>query len=237
MADESATAHLSPEEIADYFQGLLTEEREQAVEAHLGDCTGCVARAQQYHRFVALWEQWTPEAHGAAHLLARAQQALAEAQSARGEWGERLARWADRWRGRAEAVVRVVMEAPEQASRLVTEGLEPLLREGATRRFALLPEPIRVRGAEGVEVFATIAIAPGSPEVRVTVDGEQREVVALVTPSAAGRAAPLVMLIPDDPAAEVRIGEPRPEVGSPELVARFEHLPKGGYVVALEPEE
>src|SRR4029077_5334579 len=118
--------HLSQEILDNYVAERLSESDELNVEEHLADCDTCTAVARSTLLVGNVWDAWTATAHGEAYLAERLAQAVDQASELAGNsnWQSRLNVWAERWAGRAEAAVRVVMEAQGSASRVITEGLE-----------------------------------------------------------------------------------------------------------------
>ena len=230
--------HVSIEELMEYFAGDLGEESAGAIERHCAECLECTERARQVRALGALYDRWTPEAHGAAQLRAAVAQGLRAAQEREQNpaWRDRLREWLDRWGGKVEAGVRVVMEAPGKASRIVTEGLETIARPGGRWEFQLAPA--RILGPEGeVSAEPAIALAPGTPQARVAVSGETQEVVARVDDLPAGERSPLVVLVPMGRRGEAKVAEPRRAPGTGYLLARFEEVEPGEYLALFEPME
>jgi hypothetical protein len=237
MPDDNAL-HIAGEVLADYSQRRLSEADELTVEAHLADCAECSGVARGALLVSDVWDAWSAEAHGAAYLASRLAQAIRQVQQTTADsgWQARLGSWAEQWTGRVEAAVRVVMEAPERASRVVTEGLEGLSRPGTGWQFAVVPVPMPTRGprAGGAPPGPTIALAEGAAQARVAVGGARREIVVRLDRPAADR-PPLVLLVPVAGDGEARLAVPAPQAGTPYLIARFDDVAPGEYVVAFEP--
>ncbi len=71
MTSETMTQHITVEEIADYFEGLLPEQRESDLDMHLADCEACTDQARRWYAFSRIWNRWTAQAHGRAYRQAR----------------------------------------------------------------------------------------------------------------------------------------------------------------------
>jgi len=237
MVDEATTEHVTPEELADYFEGKLPEDRECMIEEHLAECKECTEEARGVHVFAEVWQQWSARAHGEAYWRVRLVNAIevVAGKPQYATWRERLVRWREVWGGRAEAALRVLVGAKGTASKIETEGLDMLARAGAVWRFALVLAPAFVRGTEAGAMRSTAALSPGRPRVRVAVNGDVREVVVRVDGLQPGQAAPLVLLIPAEEGREAKVAEPQRQPGVDYLIARFEHVESGDYLAAFEP--
>ena len=62
MANDTSTAHMTPDELVDYFAARVSESREEAIEMHLGACDACAEEARQLRAFSAVWDDWTMQA-------------------------------------------------------------------------------------------------------------------------------------------------------------------------------
>lgn len=229
------TSHISSEDLASYVDGSLSEDREGILGEHLAECVECTERAWQMRAMSMVWDQWTAWTHGQAHLRTVFNEALQTAalQEASASWRDRLARWQDRWAGKAEAAVRVVMEAPEKASRIVTEGLEALVRPEGGWQFAPAPGAIRAAGPRPSAPVKE-AVAAGPPAASVRVYDVSRGVDVWLRGLSDATTPPLVLLVPLGGAAAPQVRAP--EQFSPgEYLARFQNLPTGDYLVAFEP--
>jgi hypothetical protein len=131
------------------------------------------------------------------------------------------------------------MEAPGQASQIVTSGLDTLLRPGTGWQFSLAPAPMPTRGLRGRGAVpppppTAIASLDGAAQARVAVGSERREVVIRVDRLPADRPVPLVLLVPLGD-GEPRVAAPEPQPNVDYAIARFDDVPPGQYVVAFEP--
>lgn len=265
MTHQRKPDHVPPEELDRYFGGELDEDGESRVEEHLATCSECSARAREIRALRHAMDEWTAEVHGAAFWRARLESAVDSAAGARAgaAWHERLDRWRERWLGRAEGIALVmggqaaeelsgflpmpfmgssasVPEAAKRVARLVTTGLDDLLRPGAAWRFEPVPaRTLRVRGAPGKPEAAGATrevAAAGTPRViiRLTPRGGTGHVLEVrIEHLPADGQAPLVVIVPE--AGEPMVREPSQDPTRSEYVAVFEDPPAGSYVVALEP--
>jgi hypothetical protein len=241
MRDEAEREHYRADTLLEYFEMMLSEDEQLAVEEHLDGCARCLAVAGETQRAAAMLDGWTAQAHGEAYLAVQLQSALAAAQARTvdASWQARLARWRERWAGAVEAAVRVVVEAPGQASRIVTEGLDTLARPGTSWQFALAPAPVPTRGLLGrgaVPPPPAVAVSSieGAGQARVAVGGDRREVVVRVDGVSVGWPLPLVLLVPLT-GGEPRLALPEPQPNVDYAIARFDDVAPGQYVVAFEP--
>jgi hypothetical protein len=240
MHNEAAMNHFSTEILADYLDLNLSEDEELQIEDHLALCRDCTSTVRQQRALTEVLAGWTARAHGQAHLAAAVERALTQVEVQNPAWRTRLASWAERWAGAAEAAVRVVLAAPGSASRIVTEGLDALARPGAAFQFAPVPAAIPTRGPRGrgagpPRAALAVASANGTSLARIAVGGEQREVVVRLDTLPAGAQPPLVLLAPIAGPGEPRVALPERQPGLPYWIARFDDLPPGEYLVAFEP--
>jgi hypothetical protein len=259
-ATGTGAGHLSPQTIAAYFADTLSDAALADVELHVAQCDHCALASQQAlalgevtaDRLTALGDfvdSWSAAAHGQAavrSLLLRGL-SLARARSTVAALRDRLAAWEQRWNGQVEAAVRVILDAPGQAARVLTDGLQELTRPSASWQFAPAPAAIPTRGAvrhRGTPQPVVVAAASADgPSARVAVSGERGEVTVRVDGVPAGGEPPLVLLLPIDHgqpgagqlAAEPRLAVLEPSPGSDAWIARFDGLGPGEYVVAFEP--
>jgi hypothetical protein len=187
------------------------------VEEHLMECEPCTAR--ELHRVAQVLDWWTAISHGAAaRAEAFAASSIREvvARGIRGTQervhdpalGERLARWARRWEEQAQAAVRVVVEGPGTASRVVVEGLDALTRPASSRQ--LTPAVAPTRGTLGAPepTELTLALGPGAPRARIEVSGDRGDIVVRLEPLPRGQKLPLVLLVDAQSDAPPRVDGP-----------------------------
>jgi hypothetical protein len=236
MANDTATTHITPEELANYFAARLPEARQEEIEMHLGGCDACTDEARQFRAFSAIWDDWTMHAREEAWE----QVALATAlQQARGQvdnpqWAERLRHWQTHWARQAQAAVRLVLKAADRTAQLITEGLETLTTPGPAWDFALGAASVRVRGRGDRGPTP----APSTPQarlrVRETAPGAQ-ELQLRVEALPSHQSPPLVLLIPIDTETPPLVAELMPTPDGTSFVARFREVTPGEYLVAVEP--
>jgi hypothetical protein len=239
MNNETTIRHIEPEDMADYFAGLLPEEQEEDIEEHFAGCDECTAHARRFHVFSQVWKSWTAKAHGEAYWRAMMDEALQQVAAQQPVWRERLQRWREQCEGKARAVVRVVMEQAGAAARIVTEGLEALLQPEEAWRFALEPVPVRVRGPVRTrgQAPAVVALAPGVSPARIAVSSAAHTVQVRVDHWPTEKPPPLVLLIPATERGTPRIAELKRQPDVVSLIAQFEQVEPGEYLVAFEPLE
>jgi hypothetical protein len=263
MVENYSMEHITPEELADYCAARVPAAREEVIEAHLAVCDACVEEARQCYAFAAIWEEWTGVIAGDIEAYPVGQRALAsqddvveqgvlqdaleqiQNQEDNSAWRERLARWQTHWQGRAAAAVRLVVEATDQAARVVTEGLETLMLPGQAWGFALASAQEFARGAgedRGVaKGEGAAASEPVSPQVTIRVGPPSSEATRLMQVGLQAlptwQTPPLVLLIPTTAGGTPQIAMLEPRQGSPWLVAYFRNVPQGDYLLAFEPME
>lgn len=239
--DAAPDAHLTPETLADYFAQALSNEQELQIEDHLADCETCIDTGRLAFTVSNVFDLWTARAHGQAELRAVLQHALgvASQQTAVAAWRQRLARWADEWAGQAEAAVRIVLEAPGQAAKVLMDGMDELARPGSAWALTAAPAPIPTRGAGRARSSAPIVVTTGGaggPSARVSVSGERGEIAVRLDGVAPGTEPPLVLLVPTNLDAAPRLGVPELSPGLGDAwIARFTGVGTGDYLVAFEP--
>jgi len=238
MTEKPEGEHVATEELADYFAGSLSQERELAVELHLAACNECTQQARQVYSFTALFERWTskqPAEPALPIVLARCLEAARDRMTNQ-LWRERLNGWRERWGGKAEGAVRVILGAPGKATRILTDGLDNLLRPAATLRF--VPEAlVGVNSVRGKLDQGSVALAsaPGVPRVRISASGLVGEVEIRIDDLPQTQTPPLILLIPAVGGIEVRVAELSQTPGVPYWIGRFEQIDPGDYFIVLEP--
>jgi hypothetical protein len=229
--------HVRTEEVLEYLAGSLDEARASKVEESIGVCDSCAQQATRLRALAGAVDRWTAVEHGQAYWRGQLTSALDTAADAPqyGRWRDRLARWREAARGRAEAAVRVVMRAPGVASDLVTDGLDLLVRPESQWRFQRQARPVPVLGPAGEERAEPVTVVSlGRPRVRVVVGGEACELVVRV--DEVGGAGPgLVMLIGKGVGAMPQVVQPGKQPGQRAYLARFKDLAPGEYLVVFEP--
>lgn len=245
--------HPSLDELTALKEANLPLVESKRIRSHVEDCPECQLMAREMGAFNKIWDEWSIESHVAAYQQARLSGALEELRSqVPGPVRERLGRWLERCAGKAAGAVRVILETSKEASRFVSEGLDPLtLPQGALQFAAVRTRgavavrtrgtAVRVRGdgtrlRGGVRTRGGSAPVGGAPMVQVEVS-RQREVTIEADDLLRERAS-LVVLVSLEEGIPPRVAalERQGGVTGP-LVARFTDLPLGDYVVAFEPTE
>ncbi|MBE9566537.1 MAG: hypothetical protein IMF16_07290 [Proteobacteria bacterium] len=239
MSDGERETHVLAEELSSYFECALPPERETIIEEHLAKCDACTEQARRVRGLLEMVGRWSAAAHGVAYWraqVARALQAAAE-QPQYQTWHEKLHAWRATWGERVDAAVRVVVGTQGRASRVITEGLEELVRPSAPWRFALAPVPIPTTAPPGEPPPApVVAVSEGQARARLSVSGDAREVVVRVERICPGTTPPLVMLIAAAEGAAPRVVEPEKRPNASYFIARFEDVPPGEYLAVFEPQ-
>jgi hypothetical protein len=200
--------HLSLEQILEYFSGSLDEYELELIEARIGECDFCAARAR---RAYPLTEGWTAGIQTAAAAAeARASDPLAtalrRARSLYSEFEERFETW---------------LTGPEAVWRL------PGVQVASFGAAA-----VRVRGSRTAPL--RVSLPAGTSRARVTVRRNQSVDVVAPEVADAGRPPAVVLFDPEgDTEPAVRSLARSPSTG--EWTARFENVAPGEYFVALEP--
>jgi anti-sigma factor RsiW len=229
------TECVGPEEFLDYFEGILSQERDAEIEAHLDLCSACQTLARRTLAFSASWDEWAAPSGAEAVSPATLVAALVKVEETAPAWRERLARWRERWGGRAGAAARIIFEAPGAAARVLTEGLGALILPPSAGGWA--QAAIRTRGAVPVR-GTTPAGVPEPGGVQIEVDAVGADLVVRVSGLQAAPRPPLVLLIPTGAGAAPHVAAL--EVlrdGGGEFAARFEGVGPGDYIVVVEPSE
>jgi hypothetical protein len=178
------------------------------VEEHVAGCDVCALAAQGALAAGTVVDQWTARAHGQAATRAILADALATA-GARvtvAAVRQRLEVWAEQWAGHAEAALRIVLEAPGQAARVIAEAAPDLSPPGAAWQLAAAPAPVPTRGParraarRGTpQPIVVTAGGPDGPTARIAVSGDRGEVVVRLDDVPRGTEPPLVLLVPTGP--------------------------------------
>jgi hypothetical protein len=255
MNDIVSKNHLTAEKLVDYFSQILPEEEETAIELHLANCTECTTQARQIYKLSLTWDRWTARAHGEAHLSGLVKKALIHIREQPQpvpehvpDLRQRLTDWLDTWAGKVEGSVRVIIEKMAEAyslsnSRIESEGLEAILRPGGAWQFATAPSQgrgIQTRGTD-TQLRVKIVETASALKARVSLDEDHGAIVVSVDDFPNGQTPPLVLLVPTGEGLEPRVKmlERDPETGrlpeTSDLIARFEGVDPGQYLVAFEP--
>jgi hypothetical protein len=244
MNDTKNAWHPSVESIMRYFESRLDEAEEAKIEQHLADCDACTELGRRACQFDKVWQEWTAETQGDAvrsqRDLHRQQLAIALKRAERNAADmpfvrERLHRWQQELQGKAAAALRVVLNVPDEVTRIVTEGIDALVPAEPQWRFAYARGAQYARGTGSQEEDYSVAVADGATGITVAVDKDAREILVQLRPDDPNAALPLVLLVPE--AGGVPIVSPKP-VFNPALQIheiRFRDMDPGKYTIAFEP--
>jgi hypothetical protein len=227
--------HPSVEEITDYFEGRLSLQRETALDMHFDECGTCAKSARRVRVLSCLVSGWSADTHRQAAEESRLLRALERACAAPScaQWRERLLSWMGNWQGKSEAALRVALRQTRESIQASISSLAVLTRPGAlwpefaplvamaTRGKAEAPETVVRSSGEGPRVL--VAALPAEGVVRVEIEGTTMDV------------ARLIMLVPDDPNAQLLLAEFRPGLQPERFVAVFEPVGPGSYTLVIEP--
>ncbi len=228
--------HPGEDTLLAYAESTLSDAEQQSVEEHVAECAGCARLARQSFRFTQLADL-SAEEHGDFVRRAAMENGLSLAEAGAGpDLEERLAEWRTRWAGLAEAAASVALSAVDRGTRVVADGVAGLTRPGSGWQLAsatagairgdasphdsaLLSTPVLATGER-----ARLAVLGGDePEVTVRIDGIR------------GDRRPLVLLVSIDGAQPPRLETAERAAGADYLLARFDAIPIGTYLVAIEP--
>lgn len=230
--------HPSEERLLSYADASLSEDEQRTVEEHIAECAECTQLARQSLRFEKLWGLSARE-HGDVVRRAALEAALA-AEEARAAPGlrERLSTWRSRWAGLAETAASIALESAQKGTQVVAEGLESLTRPGSAWQLApATGGAIRGTGEGGESALLTTSLSTTSSRARLAVQGGDAPEVTVRIDGVPESVRPLVVLLSTDSAHQVRLTQAERPEGTSYLIARFEDLPVGTYVVAVEPLE
>lgn len=235
----STDSHPSEETLLAYAGDTLPDEEQELVEVHIAACDLCAGVARQAFEFDQLLS-YSAKEHGDILRRAAVEEALAAQEAAAvGEVRDRLTHWRSRWAGRAETAARIVFDSARAGAEVMAEGLDSLLRPGSP--WELSPAAgAAVRGTETPtdSALLTTSLSPGAPRARLAIQGGDSPEITVRIDGVPLDERPLVLLTATAPADPnlVRLvrADPAPGGGA-YLLARFEDLPQGQYVVAVEP--
>lgn len=203
-----------------HLRKLVSETREwmktEGIEEQALDWEA-VAREEQ-----ALW--WRERLRQALTELAERSREFADSVA------ERIRQLAAVAESQAEAALEVTLDAVQQVGRVLPEPAQACLRPDATLQFTHAPAAMRSRlgfgesQEESIGIFITSTIPGG----RVIADARQH---TLAVEFWEKLSAPLVMIVPEDPALASRIAEVSTVGGTTQ--ARFESLQSGRYLLSI----
>lgn len=226
--------HLEAKQIVAYAAGVMEDAQAREIETHLAGCRECSGRVKAHYfireRFDELWTTWTAKSHAEDFLRGCALRCLGKADLAPG-LKVRLEGFLSGAVRKFDGALRVLLDTAGRRAELIQEGLAPLCRPGGLFDFSPVPVPARIRG-EGEPPPAAVE-TDGSPHVKVTADPFARKLT--VRMEAVEPPWPLILLIPrDDGEAGAMVGEFRPVEGTDFILAEFEDLPSGEFILLLK---
>jgi len=224
---------ISPQELLDYFQARLSEEREREIEELIADSDEYAEMARRVRGLLtSALDTWTARAH------ANALQAAPVVAEQRRVWQERLARLQALMDDLIEGVVGVVKGTQERGAHLVTEGLASLLVSEPAWQFA----PLTV-GARGIQDAPVIHVAAsGDVEAHVAVSSDQergkQRITVRIDKVPRGQEPPRIKLvhIEGEDLVVVQTKQPEPPANAPDapyLIAYFDARLSEDYFVVL----
>lgn len=246
-------SHLTQEQKLAYISGRLDEEVSFAVDEHLATCSQCAGSIRALrilrHDFDRIWDRiwdgWTAKAHGQAYREARLAAALIKAAEKTAQTPalrKRIQRWLGRVRegveAAAEAALHLVLDSPRKTAQVISEGMEELRRAGSRWQFEPVPSVATEGPFGGPEEAAPSKIAvkaEGPPWFQVNVDVQAGKVSVLL--ELQEEPWPLLLLQPTRADQDPIIGEFRRPEEMDFLLAEFEGVPEGEYLLLMEPLE
>lgn len=233
MDKDATNSHIAPEQTADYFGGKLSNEEAWRIEQHLLHCDECTRTARRMYALQELLENWAPHTYAQAYLSEKKKAALQVIEPTHKPWRERLQRWG---REQSAAALRVAIGTHGKVVELITEVSEALVTPGGG--FTLDLQPLLTRGGGGGQPkMLSAQTRINQRKLSVEVRGGQRTVEVRLERWPLQRTPPLVLLFPIGEQAEVQIQELQRSAEQEDLLARFENIAPGDYVLAVEPQE
>lgn len=228
---------LAFDEIERYLAGDVSEEETIRIDAHMGTCDDCAEKVRMMRRLNFLFNQWTAKSHVEIYQQEQLVAALNKAAEQNPILKERIHRWLEKWAGKAEAALRLVMKVPEETTRIITEGVEALVKPDSRLKFVYITAPVPTRGVETLKEKKTVVKTEGIPNVQVIVNEAANEVEVRLKSLPSEQKAPLILLIPDAKEQAPLLSEPKPEPKTNYHIARFQNVPAGKYTLVFEPME
>src|ERR1700722_1524495 len=232
MDDFKDDRHPSVCDLVDYFGGRLPSKRENELDLHFGWCDDCAASASRVRLLSHIVDGWSATGYHRAIAESRVVRALERASVAPAcaPWRDRLSRWAEVWVGRSEAALRVTLRQTGDSVQAHVVGLVDLTRSGAlwpqfVPRVALPLGALPTRGAPK-DTDVVVSASEDAPRVHVAAQGVDGRIEVDIEGIPAGP-APLAMLVPDDAAGPVLLGQLSAGQIPSHLVAVFEKVGVG----------
>jgi hypothetical protein len=225
--------HIKTEEILAYVAGKLRDKEAFMVETHLATCAECAKRVNAHYlirdHFDELWETWTAKRHVEELIKARIYKA-SEENDIRPELQERLKAWLARFPNRIEAALNVVIDTTKCTAEIIQEGLEALRPPGGLPAFSPVPAPMRILGEEETQPASIVVESKEPPWKKVIVDPVIRQITVLIEIQESPW--PILMLTPKGD-GELLVAELRHPEGTDYLLAEFEDVPGGEFILIL----
>jgi hypothetical protein len=232
--------HPSLDLLIDYAEGTLPEDEGAGIELHLAECNDCAGLARSTREVCEAMRLWTAETHALAMSIHENRQrqmvaiALRRAEKeATGSVRERLNVWREKLRAQAGAAVRIVLDAQQEATRVITEGVEGLLMPEPRWRFVYDLPPVRVRGTGGKELPPTV-VKSTIPGVEISVQHEANEILVKLPPALQAQ-SPLVLLVGDGDVPPLLGSRAISRPGQPYSEIKFTRVPHNAYTLVVEP--
>jgi hypothetical protein len=226
---ELGSAHPVPEDLTRYLADRLSPEDELKVELHLADCDGCAEACSETWSTMQALERIAAEVRAVRSTAIRSALERLALGPAATELSRRVRGWLSRLEVLGEdialrAAAAVTVASPADSWQLVSAGARGGDAGASTAAFEYIApsEAAPLPQTSAMALRASAGLDRGKPYVLVEVEGAPADLDALVVlaPSSA-ETGPMVRRL-----------EPSPLGG---LFARFENLPDGEYLVALEP--
>ncbi len=229
--------HIDTKRIVSYVSGAMDEESSFDLEMHIANCRECAKRVQvQYHIREHFDEVWDAHVKNPGWAYA-AESALSHAidQNQPEEIRNRLKAWHETLWKKAKSVLSLAIDTGRKSYEVFNEGFLPhfvpsvnFVPEQAAIRTRGAPLPLKdVRRRAAVDTEKV-----GGAEVEIQV-GERKQTVSVNLPLLP-EPWPLIMLISKEH-AEPRIQKLQRPEGKNFLVARFDAIPRGEYILMVEP--
>lgn len=242
-------SHLTQEQKLGYIANRLDEEASFVADEHLATCPQCAGSVRALrtlrHNFDQVWDALTAASHAQAYWRDRLAATLKDAaeEAPTPALRERIQRWLDRVHGKAgaaaEVALNLILDSSRKVAQVASEGLEGLRQAGSALRFELVPSV--ATGRPGGVIGEPTEAAPD----KITVKAERPPWAEVRVDSRIGKVSvllelqkepwPLVLLQPKETEQVPMIGEFRRPEGMGFLLAEFEEVPGGEYLLLMEP--
>ncbi len=231
--------HLSVKNIEDYVDESASESEMIQFDAHMSECSECAEKMRQSLKLKLLWEQWSAKTHTEALQNSTVFNAFTRIINniRNPAWSQRLHSWLADQGGKATAALRVVCNAPGEASRLILEGVDSFTKSDKLCSFSYAQSNVRVRGTADTP-FVQEKKVEGTLEgygVKVQLNEIEHTLEVKLENIQGATQPPLVMLLPEDEKKAPHVSEPKSLSGTTEYRAVFKAIPPGRYTLLFEP--